>query len=177
MGRTKVIRTLATICALIASCGLAAQPDAAQNYDDWVYYSVPAEGAEPAMHVVETARPAAGINVIYSCEARGDASRESMMLVNDGFAQMPADARFDATFTFARSGQRAYADAVLTADPAHATLDVETAALPRVLNHMRNHDAFIITEGDEDEAVTAIAIPLPGFDRALARAQHTCKGE
>lgn len=159
------------LCALPAATVAA---NDVERFDDWVYYHVAAEGAEPALHVVESATPVAGIEIVYSCAAALEGPRESLMLLNERFTRMPPDSHFESLFTFASDGARAYADAVLHADPTHGSLDVDRDDLQPVLRQMRTNDAFIIT--NEGEAVTAIAVPLVGFDRAHARARQACTG-
>lgn len=144
-----------------------------QPYGDWLYYQVPADGDAPPIYVVETAQGVRGISVIYSCVGAAT-PEESLLLLNPGFSGMTDDQRFDAVFTFGKSKQRDYADAVLDPDPAHATLDV-VEGLARVLDGMQHYEAFIITQ--RDVAITEIAIPLSGFDDALQRARRDCGAE
>jgi hypothetical protein len=150
---------------------LGAQGDGARRFGEWLYYSVPAEGSEPAIEVVETRQPVRGISVIYSCTRHVEGPEESLLLLNPGFANMKDAQRFDALFTFGKDKRRAYADARLQADPAHGTLDV-VHGRDRVLRHMQRFSTFIITQNDSP--ITTVAIPTAGFDKALKLARARC---
>ncbi|MHA7835577.1 MAG: hypothetical protein ACX94A_13980 [Algiphilus sp.] len=145
-----------------------------KDFGSWVYYQVPAEGSEPPLFVVESEQPVRGVAVIYSCKRDIDAARENLLLLNPGFREMPQDKRFEVLFTFGGNQQRGYADATLTADAAHGTLDV-TEGLSRVLRNMQQFGTFIVTQKDAAETpITEVAIPLQGFDAAYNEARAQC---
>ena len=150
---------------------LGAQGDGARRFGEWLYYSVPAEGSEPAIEVVETRQPVRGISVIYSCTRHVEGPEESLLLLNPGFANMKDAQRFDALFTFGKDTRREYADAGLQADPEHGTLDV-VSGRDQVLRHMQRYSTFIITQ--DDSPITTIAIPTAGFEEALNVARQRC---
>lgn len=148
-----------------------------QPFKSWVYYQVPAEDSEPPLFVVESEQPVRGVAVIYSCKRDIDAARESLLLLNPGFRNMPEDTRFDVLFTFGGDQQRGYADASLATDPAHGTLDV-VEGRNRVLANMRRFSTFIVTQKNAEETpITEVAIPLQGFDAAYSTAREQCEPE
>jgi len=148
-----------------------------QPFESWVYYQVPAEGSEPPLFVVESEQPVRGVAVIYSCKRDIDAARESLLLLNPGFRNMPADTRFDVLFTFGGDQRRGYADATLATDPAHGTLDVADGK-GRVLDLMQRHSTFIVTQKNKAETpITEVAIPLQGFEAAYSTARKQCNPE
>ena len=148
-----------------------AQSNGVRQFTDWVFYTVPAQGTEPAIAVVETARPVRGISMLYTCTSALEGPEESLLVLNPGFAEMPEGKRFETLFTFGEGDRRDYVDAELLADPQHATLDV-VRGRRKVLDRMQAFTAFIITQGDT--AITEIAIPTEGFSDALARARDRC---
>jgi hypothetical protein len=149
----------------------SAQGDGAHRFGEWLHYTVPAEGSEPAIEVVETRQPVRGISVIYSCTQHLEGPEESLLLLNPGFANMKDAQRFDALFTFGKDTRREYADAGLQADPEHGTLDV-VSGRDQVLRHMQRYSTFIITQ--DDSPITTIAIPTAGFEEALNVARQRC---
>ena len=127
------------------------------------------------LFVVESEQAVRGVAVLYTCKRDIDAARESLLLLNPGFREMPQDKRFDVLFTFGGNQQRGYADATLTADSDHGTLDL-TAGLPRILRHMQQFNTFIVTQKDAAETpITEVAIPLDGFDEAYAFSRERCE--
>lgn len=165
------MRATTPLLLLLLPLAAAAQSDSARRFGDWLHYTVPAEGSEPAIEVVETAQPVRGISVIYSCTKHIEGPEESLLLLNPGFANMKEAQRFDALFTFGKNKRRAYADAALQADPDYGTLDV-VRGRERVLERMQSYSTFIITQGDEP--ITSVAIPTAGFDKALKVARERC---
>lgn len=163
--------------AVVLSSLAAAAGAQVQSFGSWVYYQVPAEGSEPPLFVVETEQPVRGVAVIYSCKRDIDAARESLLLLNPGFRNMPEDTRFDVLFTFGGDQQRGYADATLATDPAHGTLDVAKGR-DRVLAHMQRYGTFIVAQKNEAETpITEVAIPLQGFEAAYSTAREQCDPE
>ena len=159
-------------CALTLTTAMAFAQ--VRDFGSWVYYQVPAEGSEPPLFVVESEQPVRGVAVIYSCKRDIDAARESLLLLNPGFRDMPQGKTFDVLFTFGGDQQRGYADATLTADAEHGTLDVN-AGLLRVLEHMQQYRTFIVTQKDATESpITEVAIPLDGFGTAYAFSRERC---
>lgn len=171
MSRIILHFTVLLLGMALLSATANAQSANAQRFVDWLHYTVPAEGSEPAIEAVETAQSVRGISVLYSCTKHIDGPEESLMLLNPGFANMKEAQRFQALFTFGENKRRAYSDAELQADPEYGTLDV-VSGRDRVLRHMREYSTFIITQ--DDSPITTVAIPTAGFDDALQTARKRC---